>query len=391
VSLFAFEWVPLLFAVFVMVIVWVVILVWAFWDRLRPDLHGREAEARRSPPAHTVARTGGAILAAAGGALNGGSGMNVGRMCSDVAESLWRVHHERDDAPHLIWPAKRGDDARISEQESKILITQWLENAGEYYSVETPTREMYRQSGNADMSARIDVTVYGSRHRGERVVNIELKAGTASIEAFRKDFEKLLREGIPGVWFHTLANASEATWAALEAKMVTALDRVLEHAETATNPVHFAFCVLETPALVQFDIDFAGDWRDVLGDRLRAATGAPVRPQWTATARRQMTPSRQATRSYNGATRKALVYIPTLEPSTFVHLSARGESYALRKYGGEQVVRWVDPECKTLSQLLARHPIVIEVDVRAERKPLDSECEYWAQRIGGLNRQNGIG
>lgn len=317
--------------------------------------------------------------------------MDAERLCADVADALWRLHHERDDAPHLIWPAKRGDDARISEQEPKILITQWLEKAGEYYSVETPTREMYRQSGNADMSARIDVTVYGSRDRGRRVLNIELKAGTASVEAFRKDFEKLLREGIPGVWFHTLAGASEATWAALEAKMVTALDRVLEHAETATNPVHFAFCVLDTPALVQFDIDFAGDWHGVLGERLRAATAQPVRPTWGDPARSRPATARQPARSYDGATRKALVYIPTLEPSTFVHLSTRGESYALRRYAGGRVVRWVDPGCKTLTELQVRHAIAIEVDVRAERQPLDAEYDYWSQRIAGLNRQHGIG
>jgi len=95
---------------------------------------------------------------------------------------------------------------------------------------------------------------------------------------------------------------------------------------------------------------------------------------------------------YEGAARKALVYVPTLEPSTFVHLSTRCESYALRTFRqGQQTVRWVDPACKTLSELLARHSIAVEVDVRAERKALDSERDYWARRVAELNRRHGIG
>ena len=138
--------------------------------------------------------------------------MNNEPLCREVAASLWAVYHKRPDAPHLIWPAKRDDSTRVSEQESKILITQWLERKGVFYSVETPTRERYTQKGNASLSARIDVTVYGSRDPADRVLNLELKAGTASLETFRKDFEKLLREGVPGLWFHTLTNASDATW-----------------------------------------------------------------------------------------------------------------------------------------------------------------------------------
>jgi len=85
------------------------------------------------------------------------------------------------------------------------------------------------------------------------------------------------------------------------------------------------------------------------------------------------------------------VYIPTLEPATFIHLSTRGDSYALRTYRDGRVVRWVDPDSRTFSELLARHPIAIEVDVRAERKPLDSEYAYWAGRTAELNQEHGIG
>lgn len=136
-------------------------------------------------------------------------------MCRDVAGSLWALYHDRPDAPCLIFPAKRDGVLRVSEQESKILISQWLQSHSVHYSIETPTTGQYQQSGQAEMSARIDITVYGSRNAANRAVNLELKAGTASLEAFRKDFERLFREGIPGLWCHTVESASSATWGTL--------------------------------------------------------------------------------------------------------------------------------------------------------------------------------
>jgi hypothetical protein len=250
--------------------------------------------------------------------------------------------HERPEAPRLTWPAKRNGAARISEQESKILITQWLESHGNSYSIETPTQQEYTQSGTTPMSGRIDVTVYGSCSSANRVLNLELKAGTASLEAFRKDFEKLLREEVPGLWFHTLTCATRATWRSIEASMLQAFDLVLEHAEVARHSVHFAFCVLDTPMLIEFDIDFSAEWRGALSEQFRAAQECPLRPTWEpkpATQRREQI--------------KALVYVPTIEPRTFVHLSTRGDSYALRSFGGARPVsRWVEPDCKTTTDLL---------------------------------------
>lgn len=311
----------------------------------------------------------------------------------EVAESLWAVYHERPNAPHLIMPAKRDDSTRVSEQESKILITQWLERSGEFYSIETPTREMYTQSGNASLSGRIDVTVYGSHDPADRVLNLELKSGTATLEGFRKDFEKLLREGVPGLWFHTLTNASDATWNSIEDKMREALERLLEHAEAATHSVHFAFCVLEQPMLVEFDLDFSADWRDHLGQRFRVGQRNPLRPAWMPRdALSRAAAPRTTTRSYHGTQRKELVYVPSIEPKSFIHLSTKGESYALRSFGGARPrSRWVEPDCKTTTELLARHPIVHKVNVAGERKNLVSEVAYWADFVAELNRKHGMG
>jgi hypothetical protein len=319
--------------------------------------------------------------------------MNTERLSREVAAALWAVYHDRPDAPRLIWPAKRDDSTRVSEQESKILITQWLDRNELFYSVETPTREMYTQSGNAALSARIDVTVYGSRNPANRVLNVELKAGMPSLEGFRKDFEKLMREGIPGLWFHTLTRAGDPTWHSIEDKMRNALDRVRKHAEAATHSIHFAFCVLNPPTLVEFDLDFSADWRDHLGLRFRAAQKRPMRPEWVPKPTPiRVAPPRTTVRSYGGTQRKALVYVPSIEPRSFIHLSTKGDSYALRSCGGARPrSRWVEPECKTTTELLACHPIVHREDVAGERKNLGSELEYWAARVAELNRKYGVG
>jgi hypothetical protein len=315
------------------------------------------------------------------------------QLSREVSESLWAVYHERSEAPFLIWPATRNDSTRISEQESKILITQWLERNGKFYSIETPTRERYSQSGNAAMSARIDVTVYGSRDAADRVLNMELKAGTASLEAFRKDFEKLLRESVPGLWFHTLTKASDATWRSIEGNIREALDRLDDLAEAADHSVHFAFCVLQPPMLVEFDLDFSGDWRDQLSQQLLVAQSSARRPAWTPSAtRRRAAAARAAARSYGVGQRQDLVYMPSIEPGSFIHLSSRGDSYALRSFGGVRPQsRWAESDCTTTTELLARHPIVYRVDVADEGRTLAGEADYWAARIAELNREHEVG
>jgi plasmid stabilization system protein ParE len=169
---------------------------------------------------------------------------------------------------------------RVSEQESRVLLTEWFEDHGFHYSIETPTSGVYQQSGSRWLSARTDITVYGSINPdpSNRVLNIELKAGRPPWESFRKDFEKLLRERVHGLWFHTIENAHERIWSDLEKKIRTALERQLdpvsgarnrkdlsEAIENAHRSIHFVFCVLETGSIERsFTIDFSQDWRDQL-------------------------------------------------------------------------------------------------------------------------------
>ncbi len=196
--------------------------------------------------------------------------------------------------PLLIFPVNRevlGSARRVSEQESKILFTQWLDRNGLVHSVETPTRTTFRQTGVAELSARTDVTVYGSFSETDRILNIELKAGlqggAAGLESFRKDLEKLLREGTDGLWFHTLT-AAPRTWDTLVNTIHAALT-ILEvetdpdcaaktaATEGAIHSIHFAFCVLESGTIEkEFVIDFRQDWKTQLVGELSFGTTLPV-------------------------------------------------------------------------------------------------------------------
>ncbi len=282
-----------------------------------------------------------------------------------------------------------------SEQESKILITQWLQSYGVNYSIETPTTGQYQQSGQAQMSARIDVTVYGSRNAANRVMNLELKAGTASLEAFRKDFEKLLREGIPGLWFHTVASASDATWRTLSGKMEEALGRLASQADRTNHAIWFAFCVLDTPQLVEFELNFNGEWRGqvsgLVADARRRSFGASYRVSQPPRRTAEVSDSSAVGGSY-GAQRKLLVYAPSINTTSFLLLSIKGASYALREFppvGPPR--RFVLDDAHTTSQLESKHAFRHSINVAREWKSLESESDYWRQKIASLNRQYRLG
>jgi CBS domain-containing protein len=97
-------------------------------------------------------------------------------------------------------------------------------------------------------------------------------------------------------------------------------------------------------------------------------------------------------RSRKGQRRKELIYLPSLWPTSFIHLSTAGDSYALRMFDGGRVEILRDvPGCMSTDELLTRHPAVHQIDVADEGKLITGEDEYWCARIAELNRQYGIG
>jgi hypothetical protein len=187
-----------------------------------------------------------------------------------LTTSLWLMARKEPEPFDLIFPSKRDGTRRVSEQESKVIVTQWLKDEGYIYSIETPTKEAYIQKGKTPESALTDVTVYGRDGSKERRLNIELKAHQPPWESFRKDLEKLVIENVPGMWFHTLEKADQRSWDAIAEKMrksFTSLQetgRWAEALEKGRQSVTFVFCVLEPEEVRSFEIWFDG-WEDCLG------------------------------------------------------------------------------------------------------------------------------
>ena len=183
------------------------------------------------------------------------------RVCFD----LWNMNSvkEKDNfkylAPRLIYPIKRDEMARISEQESKLLYCNILNNTSYFYSIETPTEKSYQFTGNSELSARTDLTIY-QQNEGifERLVNVEFKAHNQDEKNFIKDIEKLLREGLTGNWFHTLKNIDSRTLPNIFEKMKNSFQKMIASIDNKVDiSVVFCYCVFEKgwACLKHFDLE----------------------------------------------------------------------------------------------------------------------------------------
>jgi CBS domain-containing protein len=123
------------------------------------------------------------------------------------------------------------------------------------------------------------------------------------------------------------------------------------------------------------------------------AQGRPQTPDGIAdVAPTSKAATHAAARTLAGVRLKQLVYMPKIEPKTFMHLSTRGDSYALRDFRGEQprIMRKVE-DCETTDELLKRHSPKHVVDVAGDGVHIEGEDTYWRARITKLNRQYGVG
>lgn len=151
-------------------------------------------------------------------------------------------------SPHVIYPLKRDQTVRISEQEARVLCCGLLNNLSLYYSIETPTKQRYVQKGKKKegMSAQIDLTMFRFNDKSFiRICNIEFKAHNCGKGEIAKDIEKLVREKINGNWFHILKNTNRGTMTRLFKKFN---DSFLHYSQSFTHhkiSIIFCFCILE--------------------------------------------------------------------------------------------------------------------------------------------------
>ena len=166
----------------------------------------------------------------------------------EVALRLWTLADEKRETPRLVFPRTRNGLIRVSEQEARFLLCQVLDSSRRwFYSVETPTRETFKEKGVTYLSARSDVTLYDGPLPSDqsKKVNIELKANNPPVEHFRKDFEKIAREGLDGVWFHLLKNTDSGTFPSVFGKIHESFQLLRQYLGGKQRFILFAFCVLE--------------------------------------------------------------------------------------------------------------------------------------------------
>jgi hypothetical protein len=171
------------------------------------------------------------------------------KLCS----KLWSIPNVSQAAqvvspPSLVRPHTRDGYSRISEQEARFLYCELLQagNFRYFYSVETPTKNLYKFSGEGERSASSDVSLYQySDQLISKVVNVEFKSGNPSEDKIHKDIEKLIREGIVGVWFHTLKGIDTGTLPSVFRKINAALKFLFPYIQQSTLSLVFSFCVID--------------------------------------------------------------------------------------------------------------------------------------------------
>jgi hypothetical protein len=190
------------------------------------------------------------------GAKDGGE--KIADIMNDIFEinhrlsfNLWYLTDVKSNpqglSPRLIFPKWRSGEIRISEQESKILYCGLLNTLNYYYSIETPTEEVYQQSGKTSQSASSDLSLYEYDGKDfKKVANVEFKAHNPDKEQIRKDIEKIIKEGITGNWFHTLKNIDGGTLPSLFKKFIYSFKECssLIDADKGVSML-FCFCVLD--------------------------------------------------------------------------------------------------------------------------------------------------
>lgn len=171
-------------------------------------------------------------------------------------------------SPRLVFPDLAKGQVRFSEQESRLLWCNSLQETSYYYAVEAPTTKKYMQTGKSPTRARTDVALYTANTSGlQRIANVEFKAGSVGVEQIRKDLEKLIREGLPGNWFHTLHAENSGTIPNLFRKFIRAFNECAKHVDHDLNIV-FSFCVIPRKQLISrhFEFKASGSIVDYVAD-----------------------------------------------------------------------------------------------------------------------------
>lgn len=158
----------------------------------------------------------------------------------------------------LVYPVKRDNTTRISEQEARFLFVQNVEQTSDYlYSIEAPTRKKYKFSGKTLLSGNIDLCLY---ENGKRKHLIEFKALNPDQRLFSKDFEKLFNDedGLDNYFVHVLKNTNKGTIPSIEGKYKKAIEKSRKTIEPFKSRLKIFVCVIEKISITKYEIDENG-------------------------------------------------------------------------------------------------------------------------------------
>jgi CRISPR/Cas system-associated protein Csm6 len=171
-----------------------------------------------------------------------------------------KPEEKRAGTARIIYPAKRDETTRVSEQEAKLLLIRELEKQDDYYySVEAPTGKCYKFQGqdvpivdDDGRSGNIDICIYKANNVGfVREHLIEYKAHNVELDSFLKDFLKLGVEKSANVnyFVHIIETYDKGTIASLIEKYETAFNLI----EKYKNTVKVCLCTLKPAKILFFD------------------------------------------------------------------------------------------------------------------------------------------
>jgi hypothetical protein len=211
------------------------------------------------------------------------------------------------------------------------------------------------------------------------------------IEQFRKDLEKLAREGMNGLWFHTIATSNAKTLTRLVATIGAAMELVNVYTSVAIHTITFAICVLDKRLLLSSTVTLGAG----LDSQIQALSdpGSPVWERWgngVDDAKLKGTSVRPAVLQATQQS-KLLVYCPSITPDTLLHFSRKGDSYRLRAFSGSLAGRapWIEPEAPTASAFLELYAPELSIDVSKVVLPL-TEFKLWERKVLQYNLESGI-
>ena len=206
----------------------------------------------------------------------------ISSACKRTDLSLWDAYDlslsgdfESIGKGHLLFPGYRSrsnqkESLRVSEQEARFAFVESLNRSSLLYSVEAPTNKLYQFTGRTPMSAQSDLEIHDET--GQRICNVEFKAKGISPSASEhihiyKDFQKLLREPLWGLWFHLLESVNNSTINDLLCVMHSQICKVQQEfkhdVESPGLTVHI--CVLQHGFSLQKDLTIPPD-AEVLPD-----------------------------------------------------------------------------------------------------------------------------